>query len=97
MATIRLKNGADEDDFIVTSTMMAIERLCRSGMAGFNALYDLVQVCRDPSVAPARSSVGVLLSAGLLNDGTVHAAVKNVVLSAAQGDGMTLAFCSPVA
>ena len=97
MATIRLKNGADEDDSAVTATMVAIERLCRSGMSGFTALYDLVHMCRDPAVVPASSSVNVLLSAGLLGDGVVHAAVKNVVLSAAQGDGLALAFCSPVA
>lgn len=98
MEKLTLKNGAEEDVGTVTSTMMAIERLCEDGLPGFAALYDLVLVCRGHMAGLARASSTVLRAAHLVDDaGTVHSTVRNVVLSSATGEDARLAFGSPVA
>jgi len=70
-------------------------------MPGMLALYDLVELCKNPDYNISYSQ-NTLLSLALVTQQsagkfTVHDIVKNVVLSAVEGEGMETSLGSPIA
>lgn len=95
---VDLKNGAKEANVLVASTMTSLNGLMKGGFGGLTQLYDLVMVCRDPKYKIGERNLKALQDLALLeSDGQPHSSIKNIVLSAATGEGMELKLSSPLA
>jgi len=91
METATLKNGAVEAKALVEITMLSLMKL------GPIELYELVQICRRSDHPPWGDTIDTLKSWQLVGqDGVVHDSIKNIVLSAAEGDGLDLRLGSPI-
>jgi len=89
MKDIKLRNGSDENEIIVRTTMMALWQLESEGMSGMLALYGLRELCRDGSAKLYKDTRKKLQDLGLLQqDGQPDDSVRNVVLLAVQGEGV---------
>ena len=98
MEVIKLRNGSEEPEPIVKVTMMALESLESKGLPGMLALYDLAEICKGKTVAPYGDNQKMLQDLALLKpDGQPHESIRNVVLSAVQGEGLGMYLGSPVA
>ncbi len=94
METVVLRNGAEEVRVAVKSTMDNIKDLLNTNPAAF---YELVQLCRDRSHKLFGNTEKVLIDLSLVQPGgSVHSSVRNVVLSAIEGDGFNMKIRSPV-
>lgn len=94
METIRLKNGTEEVESLVVVTMLSLEHLMDERPL---ALYDLVMMCRDSSYEPFGDNGDHLKDLRLIDqDGSVHSSVRNIILSATDGNGMDMVLQSPV-
>ncbi len=95
MDTVRLKNGSEEPNALVAVTMVSLDALLDGHPI---AAYDLVMMCRDSNYKPFGGNGKTLRDRALIDEsGRVHDSIKNIVLSAAKGDGMSMTFGSPVA
>jgi hypothetical protein len=95
--TVTLNNGSIEAEGLVAVTMISLMHLVKDGTGGMLAAYDLVMRCRDGSYQFFGDNEEKLKAIGLVErDGNVHSSVRNIVLSAAKGDGMDMTFGSPV-
>ena len=102
METVDLKNGSSEAGPLVAVTMLSLNAVLEGNgdaLNGMLAFYELVQKCKNPDHkiwSEAQSTL--LMGLSLLDaNGDVHNSIKNVVLSAAQGDGLELSLGSPYA
>jgi hypothetical protein len=100
---VRLKNGGELEDSLVIVLMNTLRDLGRT-IPGITARWDLVRVCRDHTfVITDNSSRELLVERNLVRafdeDGQadVFDAVRDVVQSAAVGDGLNLKFQDPSA
>jgi hypothetical protein len=67
-------------------------------MPGILALYDLNEVCKGKNYTPFGDNLKKLQDLSLLQpDGKPHESIRNVVLSAVQGEGLDMHLGSPVA
>ncbi|NLH78692.1 MAG: hypothetical protein GX465_16820 [Acidobacteria bacterium] len=97
MNILKLKNGSEEAEPLVKVTMMSLNQLMQ-GLPGAIDAYELVEKCKDPAHEMFGDSEKHLIDAGLMEGpGRIHDSVKNVVLSAASGEGLELHFESPIA
>lgn len=98
MQIIKLRNGAEEAASLVMVTMMSFNRLVEEKPI---VAYELVTLCRDPNHQLFGKTGDDLAALSLVqksSDGyIVHNSVRNIVLSAAEGDGFDMQFVSPVA
>jgi hypothetical protein len=95
---VRLRNGAAVPRVVIKTTMIALERVASTDAI---ALYELVAACRDASHVLFGGYGRVLSGLGLIDvapDGTarIHEITRDIVLSAVEGDDLTLALVSPV-
>ncbi len=92
-----LKNGSVELLPIVNVTMMALRQLIKRDPIAF---YELVMVARDRNhriFAPERN-IPILEATTLFRNGRIaHDSFRNVILSAATGEGADMALDSPLA
>ncbi len=95
MDTTQLKNGAEEGRRIVYAMTRILDKL----MADYPvALYELIALCRDPEHELFGNASEVLRGWNLINDvRQVHDSIRNIVLSATEGEGFDLHLVSPVA
>lgn len=93
METVVLKNGSKEVKALVVVVMMSLEELIGKDPITF---YELVMFCRDQSHKFFGSTQGALERLGFLQNGTVHDSVRNIVLSAVEGDGLEMRLRNPV-
>ena len=92
--TVVLKNGAEEAQPVVTVAMMSLNRLIQDNPIAF---YEMVQVCRDPNHQPFGNTALILKDLSLMEEsGQVHDSLRNIVLSATEGDGLDLTLVSPI-
>lgn len=94
MEVVTLKNGSEEHKALVVTTMMSLKSLFNENPLAF---YELVQICKNPShsiFSPVQ--LKALESLGLVSGGIVHFSVRNIVLSAVEGEGMEMTIGSPV-
>lgn len=97
MDVVKLKNGSEEVKPLVMATMMSIRELM-AGLPGALDAYALVELCRDRNHKMFGNSLENLQKLGLIEaSGNVHDSVRNVVLSAAVGEGADMYFGNPIA
>ena len=78
--------------------MLSLEGLAEQGLPGMLALYDLAEICKDSSYKPIRENYKKLQDLSLLQaDGKPHDSIRNIVISAVQGEGLEMRLGSPVA
>jgi len=96
METVTLKNGTEEAMPLVTVTMFSLQDL---GKKSPLAVYELVMLCRDREhkIFSLRLADDLKGRSLIQLDGRVHASIKNIVLSAATGDGLDMVIGSPLA
>ena len=93
MKEVKLKNGATEAEVLVVVTLTSISSLMELNPMVF---YDLVMKCRDNSYKFFGNNIDVLLKRSLVQrDGNIHNSIKNIVLSAVEGEGLELNIVSP--
>lgn len=91
---VRLKNGALEPDILVRAIMVSLRGLLREQPIAF---YALVMHCRDPQGHEFWGDMEeVLRGMGLVErGGATHGSVRNIIVSATQGDGMDMHIVDP--
>jgi hypothetical protein len=96
MKVLKLKNGSEEIEPLVMATMTQIRKLM-SGLPGALDAYERVQLCKDRKHEMFGDSLKNLQNLALIeSSGSVHDSIRNVVLSAAVGDGLELHFENPI-
>ncbi len=99
---ITLRNGSREIDVLAAGTVQQLQKLQAADPIAF---YELVMKCRDDSYQFANDGKSVVPHSQLviqhyatLNiNGGVHSNLRNIVLSAVEGDGYELYIVSPFA
>lgn len=94
MDTLLLNNGAREEKVLVACLMLSLNKLFTDSPLAF---YDLVSLCRDATYDTSYTFADLRKLNLVQPAGTVHESIKNVVLSAAKGDGLGMTLGSPVA
>jgi hypothetical protein len=96
---VKLKNGAEEAEPIVTVVMMRLQSMMESGdLVDAMLVYDLVMKCRDDSYRFFGENETKLKNMALVeHDGRVHDSIRNVILSSVVGDGLEMRIESPLA
>jgi hypothetical protein len=98
MESIFLKNGAEESRILVTVTMMSLKALLEDA-SGAIAFYELNEKCKNPAHNFFSDAIIEQLRSLSLIDSSenVHSSIRNIVISAAEGEGLNLCLGSPVA
>ena len=92
---VKLRNGKEEIESLVWSTGTSLKELLKKKPM---ALYHLVMKCRDHNYQLTDKVAEYLKSQDLiLQDGTVHDSIKNIVLSTVVGEGINMELVSPLA
>ncbi len=93
METIILKNGATEAMGLVTATMLALTDLMKTKPMMF---YEFVEKCKDPT-HKIWGDFGIdLRRMSLLEQNfQPHGSVRNIVLSAVEGEGLDMTIVNP--
>jgi hypothetical protein len=93
LAAVRLRNGSDESGPLVLTAMASLSGLMQSNPI---ALYELVMKARDPQHAMFGRTAQEAIDRSLLQpDGSMHDSLRNIILSAADGDGLYLRLIDP--
>jgi len=93
MKTLVLKNGSEEAEPLVKVTMMSLRNLMETNLIAF---YELVCLCRDGKHQLFGNTGEVLGKFSLVSNGQVHDSIRNIVLSAAEGEGLDMRLTNPV-
>lgn len=94
MEMMKLKNGSEVAKPIMITVMMALNTLLQKmPMVAFEA----VEMARNPNHQPFGETGEMLEKFGLLLNGQMHGAIRDVIISAAQGEGWDVTIGSPVA
>ena len=93
---LKLKNGGEAPAAAVWATMTSLKAMMTSGLPSMFAVIELADhVRRDKRIPDATRAL--LVQRGLMEpDGSIHDIVRDVILSAAQGEGVSFALVSPV-
>lgn len=93
--TVLLKNGVEEVSVFVSATMLVLNRLVEEEPV---AALDLAMRCRDSDYEFFADNEEILRDRKLIEKhGTIHSSIRNVVLSAFEGDGFDIVLQSPIA
>ena len=96
MESVKLHNGAEEASVLVSVVMMSLNSLWDEGLPGVLAVYDLHQLCQNRNYQAMH--IARLKELNLVsNDGSIHDSIRNIVMSAIQGEGMEMTLSSPIA
>ena len=91
---LRLRNGSEETEPVVRTTMMSLQALWGRNPVD---VIELAAVCKDPQHEPFADSGDVLRRLRLLEpSGQPHPSVRNVVLSAVAGEGVETHLVNPM-
>jgi len=93
MKILKLKNGSEEVEPLVTTTMMALETLIVEEPLAF---YDLVAKSRDKNRTFFGNGEKILEERALISNGIIHNSIRNVVLSAVVGEGLSMTLGNPL-
>ena len=93
MDTVLLKNGSEEADGMVHATMVVLRGLIRNDPL---AMFELVEVCKDPEYVLTPHAKTALTVAAMIGDGGVRGSIRNIVLSAVSGEGFDAVLGSPI-
>lgn len=99
MEEIKLKNGATETRVMVIATLISINSLLEEHLMAF---YDLVMRCRDSNYKFLGNNLKILEDLSLVqlpsetgSSGHIRNSIRNIVLSAVEGEGLRLKIVSP--
>ncbi len=96
MNEVLLRNVPRVSAVLIEPLMLILESLFDEGLAGVYAVIELVELCRDPTHVCSKDEEEKLRELSLIGtDGRVHETTRDVVLSAASGDGVGLVLVSP--
>lgn len=93
MNTVTLKNGAQEIEATVNVVMLNLRALFETETFAF---CDLVEKVRDSSFTIPDASAKTLSDYSIVQDGLMHSSVRNIVLSAVEGEGIEMRLVSPI-
>lgn len=94
MGLVTLKNGKQEAEALVTIVMMSLNKLLKERPM---SVYELVMKCRDNNHQFFGDTAKDLLNLALLQkDLSVHSSIRNIILSAVEGEGLNMIFKSPI-
>lgn len=93
LKAVVLKNGAEEVEPLVAVVMMSLRTLLRENPIAF---FELVQLCKDRNHKPFGTTGTILEQTSLIQNGVLHDSVRNIVLSAVEGEGLEMRLTSPV-
>lgn len=97
MEMLALKNGSSAPKPMVITTMRSITYLWEKGLTGMCVVIDLVDRCKNPNHKIPDGDMSQLKELKLIeSDGHILEVVKDVVLSAAKGEGVHMTIVSPV-
>jgi hypothetical protein len=92
---VRLRTGKEVPDVLVSTTMLSLKTLLNEHPIAF---YELVMLCRDENHVCFGNSGMWLQGEGLIEaNGRPHECVQDIVLAAAEGEGLALALRNPLA
>jgi len=96
--TVNLKNGTSELRVLAVGTYESLKEMLNEA-EGTIAFYGLVEVCKNPShQIRSKAQKEYLISRSLMKpDGGIHQSIRNVVLSAIEGEGLGLILVNPIA
>ncbi len=95
MDMLKLKNGSEECVPLVNTTVMSVRHLMESNPIAF---VELVLLCRDRNHELFGNTAVDLQGLALVGrDGFVHDSIRNIVLSAVEGEGLEMKLISPLA
>lgn len=98
LEALKLKNGSEEAKPLVIVVMVSLNTLLDKGFPGMLTAYDLVQICQGRDYKPSGNNLQMLKDLQLLQpDGQPHSSVRNIILSAVEGEGLGMSFGSPLA
>ena len=94
MSLVRLKNGSTAEDVLVTMVMATLGQLMKESPI---LIQQLAKKCREPKHV-FLLGIGKQLKEWslLLGEDDVHDTVRDIVLSAVEGDGIFLRLKSPI-
>ena len=97
MKTLTLRNGSKEAAVLVTNTMFALSEIMNVDTVGITALLDLYQLCLGTAGYQLLDPQRQLLDRYLLLDtsGIPKDSIRNIVLSAVQGEGLEMELVNP--
>lgn len=81
---ITLRTGVEVPQGVARATRLALLNLLQSGHGV--ALYELLELCRNPQHSLFGNSAEVLEKGGVLFEGRLHGAIRDVVLASFDGD-----------
>lgn len=103
MDTIILKNGSEEVKQLVIVVMHSLHGLLSTEVPPMEAIpnglafYDLVMKCRNHNHQISEKSEKILKGLSLIeSNGEVHQSIRNIVLSAANGDDLEITLLNPI-
>jgi len=92
---VNLRTGQPTPDVLVRTVTLSLRQLMADDPI---ALFELVEICRDPAHEPFGLTGPHLRAMGMLgSDGRVHDATREIVLASVEGDGFDLRLVNPVA
>jgi hypothetical protein len=95
MNEIALKNGTSEQAILVSGILLTLRELMAQNVLAF---YDLVMMCRNPNYQAFDANIKLLQESGLLESNRkVHDSIRNIVLSAVEGERLEMRLVSPYA
>ena len=90
---IELQNGSRVEEFQVAAIMVSLRSLFDRRPIAF---YELVMLARDPKHVIFGNNGEELVRSGLLDSNhQMHDVIRNIVLSATEGDGVDMILRSP--
>lgn len=92
MNTIKLKNGSEEVEALVATTMMALRGLFDEKPM---VVYELAMLARDRNHKPFGGMTADIETVGLVQEGQMHGSIRNIVLSAVEGEGLEITLGDP--
>lgn len=94
MKVVTLKNGTEEAEPLVASTMLILNGLIDKSPLVF---YDLVMLCRNKDYKCFGNAEYELIDMALLQpDGRPHQSISNIVKSAVVGDSLDISLVNPL-
>lgn len=92
---VRLRTGAEVAPPLVITITVALDRLMNTHPV---AVYEAVQIARDPAHVPFGKTGPALEELNLIDRrGVMHDATRDVILAATEGDGFDIGFVNPYA
>ncbi len=97
MDSVTLRNGSVEPKSIVLTTMLALDTLWKSGLPGMLEVCDLHAIAQGKGADVNKNTIAHLQELELVQpDGKLHDSVRNIVLSACEGEGIHMTLSSPL-